>query len=191
MTIARYIVLSSWMVFYLYWLVSARTVKRTKEVQAGFRHLRWIGTVIAILVLLFMRSSAPSAVVFSTRLIPNSILLLAVGAILTVVGLAIAIAARRTLGGNWSSNVVLKEGHELMTTGLYRYVRHPIYSGVLLMALGSAVVVGQVYAVTFFVLVLMFFAFKASQEEKLLTKHFPDEYPAYKSRVKAIIPFVW
>lgn len=187
MTIARYIVLSSWIVFCLYWLVSARTVKRTKE-KAGLDNITC--AVIATAALLLLRVFG-SPVSLSTRLIPDSKVLSIASSVLTLIGITIAIIARRRLGENWSSGVVLKEDHELMTTGLYRYVRHPIYSGVLLMGLGTAVVMGKVYAITVFVVVLVFIGFKVRREEKVLTKHFPNEYPGYKSRVKAIIPFVW
>jgi protein-S-isoprenylcysteine O-methyltransferase Ste14 len=95
------------------------------------------------------------------------------------------------LAGNWSYDVVLKEDHEVIERGPYAYVRHPIYSGVLLMVLGSAVISGRCSA--FIVLAVLFigFWFKSLEEERLLTDHFPVEYKKYKQRVKAFIPFVF
>ena len=127
----------------------------------------------------------------ATPLLPHSDIVTAVGVIISVAGVLIAIIARRRLAGNWSSGIVLKEGHELITTGQYTYVRHPIYSGVLLMVLGTALVNGTLAAMTFFIVVLVFLAYKAIQEEQLLTKEFPDAYPEYKVRSSRIIPFVW
>jgi protein-S-isoprenylcysteine O-methyltransferase Ste14 len=87
---------------------------------------------------------------------------------------------------------VFREHHELIQSGLYGYVRHPIYTGIILMALGTALERGTVGAMLFCLLVLAFMVNKAIQEERLLTKHFPNDYPAYKARVKTrIIPFVW
>jgi protein-S-isoprenylcysteine O-methyltransferase Ste14 len=109
--------------------------------------------------------------------------------LLVLAGMWIAIWARVTLGGNWSSRVTLKEGHELIQRGPYRFVRHPIYSGLLLMVLGTAVLVGRTGG--FFALLICFsgFWFKGRQEELLLTKHLPG-YPEYMARTKALIPFV-
>src|SRR6185436_17634885 len=101
-----------------------------------------------------------------------------------------AIWARTVLGGNWSSSVTFKENHELIERGPYRLVRHPIYTGILTMTLGTAIVAGRVAAwlglVFFFVLLWL----KSRKEEELLTKHFPEAYPAYKARTKALIPFL-
>ncbi len=80
--------------------------------------------------------------------------------------------------------------HELITTSLYRYVRHPIYTGVLLMVLATALFVGTLSAAIGFIIIVLGLWFKLRAEEKLLTKHFPKEYPAYKERTKALIPYV-
>ena len=98
--------------------------------------------------------------------------------------------ARRTLGDNWSSEVAFKQGHELVKTGPYRFVRHPIYTGLLLMCLGTAVVVGQLHSWLGFPFSCAGFWFKLKQEETLLLRHFPDDYPAYQKQVKALMPFV-
>jgi protein-S-isoprenylcysteine O-methyltransferase Ste14 len=98
--------------------------------------------------------------------------------------------ARRTLGRNWSANVTFKEGHELITSGPYAYVRHPIYSGLLLLILSVAVYAGSVISFVIFLLFFLGAFLKAGKEERLMAEHFPDAYPIYLKRVKAIIPFV-
>lgn len=106
-------------------------------------------------------------------------------------GLTICVWARHTIAGNWSSNVTFKENHELIQKGPYRYVRHPIYTGVLLMLASLAPILGTLNA---YLAILVFFAvywYKLRQEEILLTQHFPKEYPEYQSRVKALIPFIF
>jgi protein-S-isoprenylcysteine O-methyltransferase Ste14 len=109
---------------------------------------------------------------------------------LTAIGLGIMLWARVTLGGNWSGNVVLKEDHELVERGPYQYVRHPIYSGLLLMYLGLAIYSAYVGTLIALIAVVVGLWFKSRQEERLLTKHFPQAYASYKARVPALIPFV-
>ncbi len=105
-------------------------------------------------------------------------------------GLLITLWARYTLAGNWSGTVVFKEGHELIQQGPYRYVRHPIYTGFLMMFASFAPVLG--YLSGYLALVLCFgsYWYKLRQEETLLLKYFPNEYPAYMANVKALIPFI-
>ena len=109
---------------------------------------------------------------------------------LTTLGLAVALIARRTLAANWSGNVELKVDHELITSGVYRLSRHPIYTGMLLMTVGTALATGRVSSVLLLLALLSFLLYKAREEELLLLEHFPTEYPAYQRRVKMIIPFV-
>jgi protein-S-isoprenylcysteine O-methyltransferase Ste14 len=112
------------------------------------------------------------------------------GAVVCVIGLLVAIWSRRTLAGNWSSNVTFKQGHELITAGPYRFVRHPIYTGILLMCFGSATANGRLQAWLGFLILCIGFWIKLQQEESLMLRHFPDEYPSYRKRVKALVPFL-
>ncbi len=98
--------------------------------------------------------------------------------------------ARQHLGRNWSQTVAVKKDHELVTSGPYRYVRHPMYSGGLLACIGSAIVCGGPWIFLLVILGSLFF-WRMGAEDKLLAKQFPDEYPDYKKRTKALIPFVW
>jgi protein-S-isoprenylcysteine O-methyltransferase Ste14 len=101
-----------------------------------------------------------------------------------------AIWSRRTLAGNWSSDVTFKQGHELIQNGPYRFTRHPIYTGILFMALGTAVAGGLLRCWLGFLLFFAALWIKLSQEEALLLRHFPETYPSYRTRVKALIPFI-
>jgi protein-S-isoprenylcysteine O-methyltransferase Ste14 len=112
------------------------------------------------------------------------------GASICVLGLLVTLWARWTLGGNWSSAVTFKQGHELIRTGPYRLVRHPIYTGLLVMALGTALDFGQLRCWLAVPVMAVAFWIKLKQEEKLLLRHFPEEYPIYKRQVKALVPFV-
>ena len=111
--------------------------------------------------------------------------------IVVLAGLIVMIWSRVTLGKNWSANIVLKEGHELITSGPYSFVRHPIYSGLLLMILGVTLYVGSFAWLVLFVLFFIGAYFKAMKEEELMVKQFSQEYNEYRRRVKAIIPFIF
>jgi protein-S-isoprenylcysteine O-methyltransferase len=98
--------------------------------------------------------------------------------------------ARQRLGGNWSQTVSVKVGHELVTSGPYRYLRHPMYAGGFIACIGSAIVGGGAWI---FLLVILgaVFIWRVGAEDKLMERQFPNEYPDYKKRTKALIPFVW
>jgi protein-S-isoprenylcysteine O-methyltransferase len=110
--------------------------------------------------------------------------------VLAVAGLAIAIVARTTLADNWSATIDVKQGHELITRGIYHYIRNPIYSGMLLMILATILAFPSRGGLAILLVAAAIFWFRIKTEEALMTKTFPDEYPAYKRRTKALIPFI-
>lgn len=111
-----------------------------------------------------------------------------IGIFLCVAGMAFLVWARQSLGKNWSQTVAAKVGHELVTTGPYRYVRHPMYAGGLLASLGSALVRGGAWV---FLILGSLFLWRVGAEDKLMARQFPNEFAAYKKRRKALIPFLW
>jgi len=125
------------------------------------------------------------------RVVPHGPAVDIVGAALCLAGLVGAVWARRTLGDNWSAAVTLKHGHELIVRGPYNYVRHPIYTGILLMVLGTAIAIGRLHAWIGLLVCVVGFWVKLRQEEALMTRQFPDAYPPYRRRVKALVPFVF
>ena len=104
---------------------------------------------------------------------------------------ATALWARATLGTNWSGTVTFKQDHDLITSGPYAFVRHPIYTGMLLMLLGTAIINGHAIGFGVLAFVTLSLWLKAREEEKMMIKHFPDAYPAYKARVRALVPFLF
>ncbi len=175
-----------WGVFIAFWIVCAFSVKRTRVQQTLPQRLLYL--VITAVAAVLLNGSA-RMMHWDHAALPRTIVTGLLGDLLVLAGLCIAIWARVTLGGNWSARVTLKEDHELIKRGPYRVVRHPIYAGVLLMILGTAVLVGRVGA--FVVLLFCFFGLwvKLRQEEILLSKHLPG-YPEYMRRTKALVPFV-
>jgi protein-S-isoprenylcysteine O-methyltransferase Ste14 len=175
-----------WLVFIVYWGVTALRVKRTLERRADWLRVA-IGVVITGgLVLLHSRSGqSVDPIIFPKTL---SVRVIADG--LGVAGTAILLWARTILGGNWSSAVTLKEDHELIQGGPYAYVRHPIYSGMLLLALGTATHYATLGGFVLVAVCCVGFAMKMREEELLMVESFPERYPAYRARVKAIVPHV-
>jgi protein-S-isoprenylcysteine O-methyltransferase Ste14 len=114
----------------------------------------------------------------------------AVAFLCCAIGTGFAVWARMHLGRNWSARPTTKVGHELVTTGPYAFVRHPIYTGIILSAFGSALAVGLAWFIPFAVMLVLYLS-RIPREERLMTELFPDQYPAYKERTKALIPFVW
>jgi protein-S-isoprenylcysteine O-methyltransferase Ste14 len=185
--ITGWFVAACWAVFAAYWLASATRVKAVSvSTGLGF-NLRHRVLLFATYVLLLDRWLPWP---FDMRLVPNLIAIRVAGDVICVVGLAVAISARRALAGNWSSAVTLKQDHELIRTGPYRLVRHPIYTGILTICLGSAIEDGQLRGAIAFATMLIAFWIKARREEQLLMQHFPDAYPAYRRETKALVPFV-
>lgn len=113
------------------------------------------------------------------------------GLAIALLGLSVAIWARRALGRNWSASVVLKKEHELVATGPYAFVRHPIYTGLELLFLGSAIALGTRAGFLGFLLTLCSCWIKLRQEERLMLRAFGEEYAAYARRTKRLIPFIW
>jgi protein-S-isoprenylcysteine O-methyltransferase Ste14 len=114
-----------------------------------------------------------------------------VGLVLTVLGLLLAIWARVVLGGNWSGSVTFKEDHELIVRGPYALVRHPIYTALLLMYLGTELAIGTVGGLVGWPIFFLSFWIKFRQEEALMIAHFGEQYSVYRKRVRALIPFVF
>jgi protein-S-isoprenylcysteine O-methyltransferase Ste14 len=115
----------------------------------------------------------------------------ALGIAITVAGLAFAIWARAYLGANWSSAVTVKIGHQLIRTGPYRWVRHPIYTGMISAMVGTAIVRDQVRAVTAVVLLYLGFKVKSKIEERTMAETFGAQYETYSRTTGAIVPRLW
>jgi len=125
------------------------------------------------------------------RVVPFGHLTREAGIAMCYLGLGLAIWSRRTLGDNWSSTVNLKRGHELVERGPYRFVRHPIYTAILLMSLGTAVAFDRLSCFIGLVPLFLGFWIKLRQEESLMTRQFPEAYPLYKARVRALVPLLF
>jgi protein-S-isoprenylcysteine O-methyltransferase Ste14 len=188
MQLTGYFLLLCFIIFIVTWIVTAFSTKRTVRRSGWWRGAIFVTFVVLFLVARVTRGThfSPTSGLLWQRTLPLALF----GDALSLAGLVIMLWARFTIGRNWSGDVVLKQDHELITRGPYRFVRHPIYSGGLLMMLGWAVWSGHIVNWMAFVLTLVVFGLKAAAEEKLLTEYFGNAYRDYKSRVKALIPYV-
>jgi protein-S-isoprenylcysteine O-methyltransferase Ste14 len=184
--LAGILIIACWVSLGLYWNVSARSIKSAAERQSSAAKLArmpvWLGFVLFLAAWLH-----PFGVVVIRRTVFSD----SVGVAICALGLIVAIGSRNALGAEWSRDVELKQSHKLVQRGPYRFMRHPIYTGHLLMGLGTAIASGLLVAFAALALFVAGFWIKLNQEERLLLRSFPDEYPAYKARVKALIPYVF
>ena len=178
-----------WLACSVYWLLSASKVKTTaREESIASRAAHLVPMTVAIL-LLFAPRSLPWGVL-GERMFPGGPATHWIGAAVVAVGLAFAAWARARLGKNWSGTVTLKSDHELIRSGPYRFVRHPIYSGGLLAMAGTVVARGEWRGLLAVLIMFAAMWWKLQREERWMDEAFGEDYAKYRSEVYALIPFV-
>ena len=178
-----------WLIWEAYWIISAWGVKRAASKEPLTSRI----PVLIGLVLGFVLLLAPSWLgsFFGQRFLPDSDTLYFIGLAVLLFGVYWAFWARHKLGTNWSGRVTIKEDHELVTRGPYRFVRHPIYTGVLFAFTGTTLALGRVGNLFAITVMLAIFVHKIRLEEKLLDQHFGSKYADYRKSAKTLIPLVW
>jgi protein-S-isoprenylcysteine O-methyltransferase Ste14 len=177
-----------WLCFWAYWFVAALFAKRIARRQATSTTLLYVVFVLPAFFLVFDPNWGVGWL--GRYFLPDSRSKFASGIAITCIGLAFAIWARIFLGSNWSGSVAVKEQHTLTRTGPYRWVRHPIYTGMLVGAAGTAVSVGEWRGVCGVVLMTLGFYIKARQEEQLMMQTFGAQYEEYKRATGMLLPGV-
>jgi protein-S-isoprenylcysteine O-methyltransferase Ste14 len=170
-----------WAAFWIYWLVAAFSMKRGRIPWS--RELR-IRVLIIVFVVILLRVGA-----FRHGGVNSDPWRAGFGLFLFAIGLGLAIWARRHIGRNWGTPMSRKDEPELVTSGLYRLVRHPIYSGILLALAATALALNWLWLIAV-VLAGMYFVYSATVEERYLTEEFPESYPAYRHSTKMLVPFI-
>jgi protein-S-isoprenylcysteine O-methyltransferase Ste14 len=174
-----------WLVFGLYWIISAFKLKKTKRRESWSQRFRYVLPLVAAFYLFQPRAHYGW---LGARFVPESDAAGWVGVALTAAGVGIAIWARWHLGANWSGVVTLKEGHELIRSGPYRNIRHPIYTGILLAFLGTAVALGEVRGLLAVTIAWLSFYTKARREESFLTQEFGDRFLEHTKSTGMFLP---
>src|SRR5215469_16812586 len=175
-----------WYVFGAYWGLSWLRVKRTKTMEEPRDRLLTIGIVVVAFNLLFANWMRIGPL--RLRFVPEERWIDWIGIASTWVGVAIAVWARYCIGVYWSARVTLKEGHQLIRSGPYAFVRHPIYTGMFLGTAGAALVAGEWRGLVAVILLLVAHLLKALREEALLTKEFGDQYISYRKHTGFLFP---
>ncbi|HEY2465360.1 MAG TPA: isoprenylcysteine carboxylmethyltransferase family protein [Steroidobacteraceae bacterium] len=191
-TIYNWLIFSMWLVIIAYWAVSAISAKKSIRGarvwwrEAGLRLGIFVLVVLALRIPAF-RQSLRNAREYAAG---TGLLTGALGVVLCAAGIWLAIWARVYLGRNWGMPMSQKEHPELVTSGPYAWVRHPIYAGMILAMFGS-MIAQSIFWIAPLVLGAAYFLYSAWSEEKLMTEQFPNQYPAYRKRTKMFVPWVF
>lgn len=189
MQVAYILLAVLWIAFYGYWLVAAwrtRSPVKRRQPRMMFFLYGFVWVAVWIFLVYWLMPG-----LLKERVLPDSIGLAAAGLLITGAGLAFAVWARVHLGKNWSGIPTIHTEHTLTRTGPYRYVRHPIYSGITLGLLGTAIGTGYGLVFTCVPLIFVLFVMKSRMEEKFLEEEFGGDYIRYRREVKALIPYVF
>jgi protein-S-isoprenylcysteine O-methyltransferase Ste14 len=178
-----------WLLWALYWLLAARSVKPVRQRESLASRLSFVLPVLACwLLLLPGRQRMPW---LQIQWIGGGWTRYWIAVTLVVAGLGFSVWARRVLGGNWSGTVTVKVDHELVQTGPYRRIRHPIYTGILLAVFGSGLAAGRLYGIAGFVLIALALVRKLRIEERWMAAEFGERYELYRRSSWALIPYVF
>jgi protein-S-isoprenylcysteine O-methyltransferase Ste14 len=177
-----------WMVLCSYWILSALRTKPVKSRESFGRRLCYVFPLAFGVTLLFNSRAHDSWL--GMRFAPDTTAVAVTGVMLTAAGAALAMWSRLVLGENWSAVVSVRKDHELIRMGPYRTMRHPIYTGMLLGLLGTALVVGEVRALLALVIVWLGFYFKARKEEAFLSREFGAGFEAHAKHTGMFLPRV-
>ncbi len=175
-----------WSVFFVIWLIWAISAKRTQTRESLRSSIPYLIFTGAAFYAVFSHEVAFGWM--RQRILPNEPWIAILGIAITIAGLLFAIWARAYLGGNWSGAVTVKVGHQLIRAGPYRWARHPIYSGMILAMIGTAMNRGQLRGAIAVVLLWIGFTIKSHIEERVMTGTFGREYEEYTRTTGGIVP---
>jgi protein-S-isoprenylcysteine O-methyltransferase Ste14 len=182
----RHLISALWVAWALYWLISAISNKSTVRRESLGSRLAYVVPLLLGGVLIGWRRLPWEWL--NERLWPRSLPAYWIGVTLLAVGLGVAVWARVHLGRNWSGSVTVKEEHELIRSGPYAIVRHPIYTGLIAAVAGTAIASGTVRAALGVVIIVVSFLYKLRLEEAFMRETFPADYPRYAAQVPRLIP---
>jgi protein-S-isoprenylcysteine O-methyltransferase Ste14 len=178
-----------WLAIFLIWAISGLQTKRTVGSASDARARISLGGVLLGWLILFNRGFRPG--LLSERFVANGPIPAYLGTALTAVGLGFALWARFTIGRNWGRLITVQEDHQLIRTGPYAIVRHPIYSGFMLATFGTALAIGEAGGLVATALVVICWGYKSRLEERYMIAHFGPQYEQYRREVQGLIPGIW
>lgn len=185
----RAIIASAWLVLAAVWLVTSVFAKPAVRVQSPGSRLFHVVMTVAGYLLIFNGSWYWGPL--DQIMLPRSPGIVYGGVALTIAGVLFAIWARFYLGGNWSGSVTVKQDHQLVRSGPYSVVRHPIYTGIVFAGLGTSIAFGRIRCFVGVLVLTIGFKLKSLLEERFMQEQFGAQYLSYKQNVKALVPFIW
>jgi protein-S-isoprenylcysteine O-methyltransferase Ste14 len=185
--------LAAWGVLVVVWLFGyAARLRSSVPVRRARSHLTLQVPAATLLLVCFALMFNAHSYNLRMQVTPDSDLVGMIGAALAVVGVAFAVWARVVLGHNWSGLVMMvREGHQLVESGPYAIVRHPIYAGLFAAILGTALTIGTLATWLAVACGLMGILIRADVEERLMATEFGAAHAAYRVRTRKLIPLVW
>jgi protein-S-isoprenylcysteine O-methyltransferase Ste14 len=183
------IIQMSWLAMFGIWVLTGLNLKDTARSRSEGSSRIAVYIVWAGWWLLFAHGFRIAPL--SSRVLEPSLSTAYVGLTITELGLVFAVLARLYIGKNWSALIQVKEGHELIQTGPYAIVRHPIYSGLMFATLGTAIAYGEISGFLGFAMIVGAWGYKSRLEEAAMAEQFGSKYEEYRAHVKGLIPFVW
>ena len=191
MTIYHWMIFALWLVFIAVWTVSSHSAKPNVGGRWVWRREIGLRLAIGVLIIIALRFLGLNPALRAAHIhwFNRSAELGVLGVALCALGVGLAVWARVHLGRNWGIPMAQKQNPELVTTGPYAYVRNPIYGGMLLAMLGTAIGLTMVWLIPF-ALGAVYFVIAARSKERLLAAQFPEQYPAYRARTKRFLPFL-
>ena len=183
LTPAMRVSVALWLVFSVYWSIASKDKASTRSGESFLSRQLHVIAVNAALLLLILPIPG-----LTQRFLPDVVALSAAGLVIQAASIALAVWARRYLGSNWSGEVRIANGHELVRSGPYGFVRHPIYTAVVGMYIGTGLVSGQVHALVALALMMLAYWRKIGLEERALADAFPADHERYRDDTWAWIP---
>jgi len=182
----RFLVEFPWIVFVVYWIIGAMKTRATRDKEPFTS--RFAVLLIEMLGYLLVFSGSTGISILGTRFIPRTMASAVLGVVFTWSGIGLAVWARYHLAEYWSARITIKEDHQLIRTGPYSHLRHPIYSGLILATIGSVLVIDEWRCVLGVSLVTVGYCFKASREETMLARQFGEAFREHQKHAGFLIP---
>ena len=179
-----------WIAWLVYWGMSAADVKPAVRHESKWSRASYIIPIVIASILLSIPPMSRGGFLFS-RFLPPGIDAYLPGVILIAAGLGFTVWARQRLGRNWSGTVQVKKDHQLISDGPYRFVRHPIYTGILVAFFGTAVIIGHWGGILAVLIAFGSFWRKLTLEERFMRETFGSVYEEYRARTAALIPYLF
>lgn len=180
----------AWLLFFIFWIFGAFQTKKANRQESILKRFLWYYFPLIIAGLLLGPGEWFGHTWLRENFVEHTDLVGIIGASIAWLGTLLACWSRFLLGKNWSVSVQLKKDHELIKTGPYKIIRHPIYTAILLLFLGNVIIVGDYRGILALVIVFISLWRKLKLEERWLAENFGENYIQFKAKTQALFPLI-